>query len=178
MLQGRIALDYDGASPRYKHSGTWDKPHPRLLRITELPIGLWTHSYKKHLALMLEPTTTKNVPATIEVLPPLSATFIRVKGLSALRHTVQGYAEFHTDTTVCFVVRLTAEAANWNDHEIEQRFKLAKYIALDKMHLYDENGRIQHYDDSLDILKQFFRFRLGCYQKRKVRVDFPIIRLW
>lgn len=82
---------------------------------------------------------------------------------------MQGYAEFHTDTTVCFVVRLTAESANWNDHQIEQRFKLAKYIALNNMHLYDENGRIQHYDDSLAILQQFFRFRLGCYQKRKVR---------
>ena len=68
-------MDYDGASPRYKQSGTWDKPHPRLLRITELPIGQWTHNYKKRLALMLEPTT-KNVPATIEVLPPLSAAFI------------------------------------------------------------------------------------------------------
>ncbi len=89
--------------------------------------------------------------------------------LTSQHHTVQGYAEFHTDTTVCFVVRLTAESANWNDHEIEQRFKLAKYIALDNMHLYDENGRIQHYDDSLAILKQFFRFRLGYYQKRKVR---------
>jgi hypothetical protein len=41
---------------------------------------------------------------------------------------VQGYAEFHTDTTVCFVVRLTAKSANWNDHEIEQRFKLAKSL--------------------------------------------------
>jgi hypothetical protein len=46
------------------------------------------------------------------------------------------------------------------------------------MHLYDENGRIQQYDGSLAILKQFFRFRLGCYQKRKVRRDFPSIRLF
>jgi hypothetical protein len=62
-------------------------PHPLLLRITELPIGLWTKKYKKHLGRMMEPTTKnagsaapkkneKEVPATIEVLPPLSAGFI------------------------------------------------------------------------------------------------------
>jgi hypothetical protein len=90
MLQGRITLDYDRTYPRYKLSGKWDKPHPRLLRITELPVGLWTKRFKKHLAGMLEPTTKnagrvepvknqKDVPATIEVLPPLCRLYL-VKG--------------------------------------------------------------------------------------------------
>jgi hypothetical protein len=42
MLQGCITLDYDHTYLHYKLSGKWDKPHPHLLRITELPIGLWT----------------------------------------------------------------------------------------------------------------------------------------
>jgi DNA topoisomerase-2 len=90
-------------------------------------------------------------------------------GLIALNHTAQGYSEFHTNLTVCFVVRLTPESAEWTNHEIEKKFKLAKYVSLSNMHLYDENGRIERYDGSLDVLRQFYKIRRGWYIKRRVR---------
>ncbi len=41
------------------------------------------------------------------------------EGLTAYRLCVQDYAEFHTELTVCFVVRLTDASAKWGDKEIE-----------------------------------------------------------
>ena len=57
LLQGSVELEYEGADrrPRYKLSGTWEKPHDRLLQVTELPVGLWTNQFKTHLAAMLDP---------------------------------------------------------------------------------------------------------------------------
>jgi hypothetical protein len=57
FLQGRVELEYEGLErkPRYKLSGTWEKPHHRLLKVTELPVGLWTNNFKTHLAAMLDP---------------------------------------------------------------------------------------------------------------------------
>ncbi len=92
-----------------------------------------------------------------------------VERFISLRHTAQGYAELHTDTAVCFMVRLTAESAEWNNDEIEQRFKLAKYIALGNMHLYDANGCIKHYNNSLAVLQEFYKIRRKWYKKRRVR---------
>ena len=94
--------------------------------------------------------------------------FPRVEGLIAYRLCVQDYAEFHTELTVCFVVRLTDASAKWGDKEIEDGFKLAKYVSLGNMHLYNENGSIKHYSGPLVILEEFFKFRIGCYEKRKV----------
>ncbi len=89
----------------------------------------------------------------------------------------QGYAEFHTDTTVCFVVRLTAQSAQWNDDKIEKNFKLAKYVSLGNMHLYDKTGRLQSYKDSLAILQEFYDIRLDWYKKRRVCWRRPPVQL-
>ena len=189
LLQGRVELDYDGPDrkPRYKLSGTWEKPHDRLLQVTELPVGLWTNQFKTHLAAMLDPVAAaqkkkkkqgmnkedkddvRDMIPTIEVPLPFACLLLcfdvnprgGLPGLIALNHTAQGYSEFHTNLTVCFVVRLTPESAGWDDHEIEKKFKLAKYVSLSNMHLYDENGRIERYDGSLDVLRQFYKIRSG-----------------
>ncbi len=138
-MPGLIVRDDDGPSPRYKLSGTWDKPHPRLLRVTKLPVSQWTEKYKKHLGQMRNPKEKqgkRNVVAplpTIEVLSqspsariPICPLFPRVEGLIAYRLCVQDYVEFHTELTVCFVVCLTDASAKWGDKEIKDRFKLAK----------------------------------------------------
>jgi hypothetical protein len=92
LLQGSVELEYEGADrrPRYKLSGTWEKPHDRLLQVTELPVGLWTNQFKTHLAAMLDPVAAaqkkkkkqgknkeekddvQDTIPTIEVPPPLS----------------------------------------------------------------------------------------------------------
>jgi hypothetical protein len=88
--------------------------------------------------------------------------------LIALNHTAQGYSEFHTNLTVCFVVRLTPESAEWDHDEIEKKFKLAKYVSTSNMHLYNKNGRIKRYNGSLHILRKFYKIRRGWYIKRRV----------
>ena len=89
-------------------------------------------------------------------------------GLDAQNHTVQGYSEFHTNLTVCFVVRLTAESAKWDHDEIEKKFKLAKYVSMSNMHLYNKNGRLKRYNGSMHVLRKFYKIRRGWYIKRQV----------
>ncbi len=48
----------------YKLSGTWDRLHPCLLLITELPVGQWTENYKQHLARMRDPKNMKKQKKT------------------------------------------------------------------------------------------------------------------
>lgn len=114
------------------------------IEITELPIRTWTQAYKENV---LEPMLhgTDKVPAAI-----------------------LDYNEYHTDTTVRFVVSLSPEkfsqARNQGFHKF---FKLQSSFALSSMVLFDHLGCIRKYENPEEILKEFFEVRSALYEKRK-----------
>ncbi|XP_041672335.1 DNA topoisomerase 2-alpha [Cheilinus undulatus] len=114
------------------------------IEITELPVKTWTQVYKENV---LEPMLngTEKVPALIT-----------------------DYKEYHTDTTVRFVVKMTeeklmqAEAAG-----LHKVFKLQNPLTCNSMVLFDHVGSLRKYESVQDILKEFFELRMKYYRLRK-----------
>ncbi|XP_069041797.1 DNA topoisomerase 2-alpha [Lepisosteus oculatus] len=114
------------------------------VEISELPVKTWTQTYKENV---LEPMLngTEKVPALIT-----------------------DYKEYHTDTTVRFVVKMTeeklAEAEAAGLHKV---FKLQTTLTCNSMVLFDHTGSLKKYDFVQDILKDFYELRLKYYTLRK-----------
>uniref|UniRef100_A0A3B3QKM3 DNA topoisomerase 2 n=1 Tax=Paramormyrops kingsleyae TaxID=1676925 RepID=A0A3B3QKM3_9TELE len=114
------------------------------IEISELPVKTWTQAYKENvLEVMLN--GTEKVPALIT-----------------------DYKEYHTDTTVRFVVKMTeqrlleAEAAG-----LHKVFKLQTPMTCHSMVLFDHVSGLKKYETVQDILKDFFELRLKYYVLRK-----------
>ncbi|RVE59454.1 hypothetical protein OJAV_G00188610 [Oryzias javanicus] len=114
------------------------------IEISELPVKTWTQSYKENV---LEPMLngTDKVPALIT-----------------------DYKDYHTDTTVRFVVKMTeqklmeAEAAG-----LHKVFKLQSSLTCNSMVLFDHTGSLKKYESVEDILRDFFELRMKYYVLRK-----------
>ncbi|XP_053200798.1 DNA topoisomerase 2-alpha-like [Panonychus citri] len=118
------------------------------IEITELPIRVWVQAYKENI---LDPFLHGN-----EKQP----TFIN------------DYKEYHTDTTVRFVVTMSpqnlAEAEKQGLHKV---FKLQTTFTTTSMVAFDHNGCIRRYDTPEEILMEFYGVRLDFYIKRKAYLE-------
>lgn len=128
---------------RFKISGTLRQIDDSTWEITELPIRMWTSSYKEGLEE-------------------------RVVGSEKVPATLKEYKEYHTDTTVHFVVKLNDKGIKEvNDKGAEAFFKITTQISTNNMVLFDAAGKIKKYATPEEILDDFYMLRLGYYQKRK-----------
>ncbi len=132
--------------------------------ITELPVGTWTETYKAHLEKMIQ------------------------------EELVRDYKEYHTDTTVRFVVKgteklskaitvanattgaaadvTTAELTVTDDTERKKTalltvFKLTSIKSENNMMLFNSNGKLQKYTSCEQIVDEFYNVRIDFYTKRK-----------
>jgi len=83
---------------------------------------------------------------------------------------IADFKENHTDTTVSFTVTADKDVIDRLEKEtggLLSKLKLTGNLSMNNMNLFDEEGRIVHYDTSLDILRAFFEIRLQYYSRRK-----------
>ncbi len=132
--------------------GRIEQTDSNTLEVKELPIGTWTQTYKEFLETLM--TATEKTPAAIK-----------------------DYREYHSDTTVHFVINLTDEqmtAAN-EGGDLYKKFKLESSISTSNMVLFDPEGRIKKYETVEEILSDFYQIRIKFYQERKVCVHLVVI---
>lgn len=114
------------------------------IEISELPVKTWTQAYKENV---LEPMLNGT-----EKVPPL----------------ITDYKDYHTDTTVRFLVKMSpeklqeAEAAG-----LHKVFKLQNTLTCNSMVLFDHVGSLKKYESVQEILKDFFELRMKYYVLRK-----------
>ncbi|KAF7488976.1 DNA topoisomerase 2-beta [Sarcoptes scabiei] len=116
----------------------------KSFEITELPIRVWTQTYKE---TVLEPMLngTEKVPAFIT-----------------------DYKEYHTDSTVKFVITLSEENLNKAlSQGLHKTFKIQTSLSTTSMVLFDHNGCLKRYETPEEILQEFYPVRLEYYIKRK-----------
>jgi len=114
------------------------------LEITELPVRKWTQDYKEFLQGMLPGSDTKS------------------------KITVQDVREYHTETSVHFSVKMTPEMlAPVKEQGVEHTMKLWGSINETNMVLFDHEGKIKKYKNTLEILEEFATVRLKYYDLRK-----------
>ncbi|TGZ52504.1 hypothetical protein CRM22_010616 [Opisthorchis felineus] len=114
------------------------------IEITELPVRTWTQSYKE------------------TVLEPM------LNGTDKVQPCITDYKEYHTDTTVRFVVKMSAEKLREAEAiGMHKFFKLSSALTTNSMVLFDQLGCLKHYRNVDLILREFFDIRLQWYEKRK-----------
>ncbi|PWN87327.1 type II DNA topoisomerase [Acaromyces ingoldii] len=133
----------EGGPGKYKCTGTYNQIDDKTWEITELPIRSWTSTYKELLEERL--AGTEKVPAVIKE-----------------------YKEYHTDTTVHFIIELNPKGqAEVAEKGPEVFFKLTTPISTTNMVLFDQWGKIKRYATPEEILDEFYLLRLDMYGKRK-----------
>uniref|UniRef100_A0A8C6LKN0 DNA topoisomerase 2 n=2 Tax=Nothobranchius furzeri TaxID=105023 RepID=A0A8C6LKN0_NOTFU len=129
---------------QFMNSGEVSIIDSTTIEITELPVKTWTQAYKENV---LEPMLNGT-----EKVPPL----------------ITDYKEYHTDTTVRFVVKLTPEKlVEVEAAGIHKVFKLQSSLTCNSMVLFDHMGSLKKYESVLDIFRDFFELRKKYYFLRK-----------
>eukprot|EP00928_Gymnodinium_smaydae_P023483 TRINITY_DN19366_c0_g1_i1.p1 TRINITY_DN19366_c0_g1~~TRINITY_DN19366_c0_g1_i1.p1 ORF type:complete len:696 (+),score=202.64 TRINITY_DN19366_c0_g1_i1:164-2251(+) len=125
---------------------TWGKYHEgdKGIEITELPVRKWTQDYKEFLHSTL-PGAEK--PAKVK------ATDVK---------------EYHTEKSVHFSIRVAEdEVKKAKEDGMEHTFKLWSGVNETNMVLFDHEGKIKRYKNTLEILEEFATVRLKYYVLRK-----------
>lgn len=114
------------------------------IEITELPVRTWTQNYKENT---LEPM---------------------LHGTEKQPSVISDYKEYHTDKTVKFVIKMSAEKLAKAEQEgLHKLFKISTSINTTQFVLFNQDGCIKRYENALGILREFYSVRLTYYQKRK-----------
>jgi DNA topoisomerase-2 len=133
---------------KYVSRGTFVKTAATKVDITELPIGMWTQSFKEMLEDYMEKCPD-----------------------------IKNYDSHYTETNIKFTLHFT-NAATCMDYltvqdngytKLENELKLvsSKVLGTTNMYLFNQKCQIQKYDTPVDIIREFYQIRLGYYQRRK-----------
>lgn len=115
------------------------------IRITELPIGVWTDSYKVYLEKIMNQ-----------------------------KSYIREYQDMSTDTHVDILITFQSDKLKTLlDKSIDENIsELDKYLNLytskkyNNMHLFDEKQKLQKFDKPEDIIQHYIPIRLMYYQRR------------
>jgi DNA topoisomerase-2 len=136
------------APKKYLIKGVYERSakDKNTITISELPIGTWTDDYKS----MLE------------------------KELESPKKVVKEYTDMSTDKHVSFTVKfypgqldkLVANKIDENTNGLEKHMKLVTSNTITNMYLFDADERLRKYDCVEDIVKDYYRTRIGMYRDR------------
>jgi DNA topoisomerase-2 len=142
-------------STKFLIKGKYEKVGPDTIRVVELPVGMWTESFKEHLEGLIEPGQDKEGKKIV----PL----------------VKDYDDMSKDTTVDFtitlqkgkVAELEATQLEHGCNALEKLFKLYTTSSTTNMHLFDAEDKLKKYETVEDIIDDYFVTRLKLYSVRK-----------
>jgi DNA topoisomerase-2 len=148
---GKIEKISDG---KFVVKGKYENIGPDKIRVTELPVGVWTDTFKE----LLE-TLTDNVDKTGKKIVPV----------------IKEYQDMSKDTTIDFIITFTkgkvAEyetiTEDYGCNHIEKLLKLYTTISTSNMHLFNAEEKLKKYSLVEDIIDDYYITRFGLYEKRK-----------
>ncbi|KAG1705837.1 DNA topoisomerase 2-beta [Nymphon striatum] len=147
----------------YSCSGEVSVITANKIEITELPVKIWTQSYKEKVMEPMLHGVQSNKDKE------------KKKGTKAVKapsSSITDYKEHHTDKTVKFVVTMPQDTlSKFKEQGMHRAFKLQTSISTRSMVLFDADGCIKKYKTVEKILKEFFTVRLEFYHKRKAYLD-------
>lgn len=124
------------------------------VRITELPVGVWTKDYKAFLD---------------DLVAGSSAGESKSEVASAAR-LIKSFQEAYNDVDVEFVLTLDGDyfhEARTFPAEFEKKFRLVNSTSLANMVAFDCDGHIRRFGSAGAILESFYVKRIGGYVARK-----------
>jgi len=135
------------APTKYMFKGKYEVLSTQKVRITELPIGMWTQDYKQFLEKMME------------------------KKNSLLRDYQDMSTEKNVDITLSLtkgsLMSLISKMVDNNCNMFDKKFRLYTTKTTSNMHLFDAEQRMKHYKTIENIIDDYFPVRLALYEKRR-----------
>ena len=132
---------------KYASRGRFQKLNQTTIRITELPIGVWTEDFKLHLEEMIDKRPeVKNYEIVNDI-------FIDIHVMFGTSSDVDKY--------------LAIEDNGYTKFENDFKLVCTKNLSINNMYLFNRNGQIHKYNTINEIIDEFMKVRLEFYQKRK-----------
>ena len=134
---------------QYVNYGCYKIIDDTTVQINELPIGRWTDEYKNYLESLLYDKQNEN----------------------SSKQCLLDFTNHSTEKIVKIILKFKKEDLQnlISNNKFEIMFKLtdSKYTNYSNMHLYNNKETICKYDNSEDILKEYYMIRIVYYTKRK-----------
>lgn len=166
--RGFIGTIEENNEKQYINKGVVNIVDDTTIDIIELPIESWTSDYKIYLeSLIVGNTSTPSGKAA----KAKADGEVKIKKVAIHKQVIQSFKEYHTDSTVKFVINMKKEDIEYykeNMNELYDYLKLSGKISYSNMVLYDSQGNLKKYESTDDILKEFYMVRFGYYIKRKI----------
>lgn len=150
-FKGRIVKVGDG---KWMSVGVWTRVSPIKVRITELPVGVWTEDYKVFLEDLIDKTPDiRGFDAEYtDEIAAFGITFANAAALDRRMGPAEGGGPHH-------------------DHlqklDVDLHLHSFKGLSTTNMYLFDGAGRIKKYASALDIIVDFHCVRLAAYARRR-----------
>jgi DNA topoisomerase-2 len=151
-FKGEITQEAD----RYVISGCFEQLDANRIKVTELPIGTWTDSFKEHLEKCIDGLA---------------------KGSKTSTNTahVKSYMDMSTDTTVCIEIQfakgslatLLAEEHPYGKNGVERLLGLYTTHSRNNMYMFDGEDKLTKFQTAEEVMDSYVPIRLKTYQLRK-----------
>ena len=126
---------------RFKFTGTITNNGDNEVEITELPVRVWTQDFKDKLEDIIKAEKTPSF--------------------------IKDYTEYNTPEKIHFIIKMEEKKMKEYENKLEEAFKLSTTMATTNLVAFDAQGRIKKYANVLDIMEDFYNYRLHFYGLRK-----------
>ena len=161
------------SATKYLVKGKYEIVNAKTVRITELPVGVWTGDYKEYLEGLIGSTTSSAKPKSkSSSASPKSPT---VASANSYANMVKDYVDMSTDKTVDIAItlsqgiveKLSCEETENGCNALEKMLKLYTTKSTTNMHMFDENEKLCHFKTAEEVADHFIKIRMTYYLKRK-----------
>lgn len=134
--------------------GVYQVLSPKQVRITELPIGVWTEDYKEYLEELINQDKKKEI---------------------IIRDYSDMSTEKNIDITITFANGMIEKLMNDKTegeeelvcNGLEKLLKLYCTKSTTNIHLFDENEKLCYFENITQVIEHYMNIRLEVYVKRK-----------
>ena len=168
-FRGTVTVSADGRRVQTRGIYEFLDDETHRVRITELPVGVWTKDYKAFLEEL--------------VAGEGSGAGSAGDGGSATR-LVKSYQEAYNDVDVEYIVTMDPDyyhEARTFPAEFEKKFRLVNSTSMSNMVAFDVDGHIRRFASAGEILETYYVKRVAGYVARKAnelaRMDAEIVEI-
>lgn len=150
---------------KYLIKGVYEVVDANKIRITELPVGIWTDDYKKFLEDLMDNNKKSSSSSSTNASTKIKKNVLSIRDYNDMS------TDKNVDITITFpkgtLAELQNEAFDYGLNGIYKHLKLYTTNTTSNMHIFDASEKLKLYKTPEDIIDAFYETRLELYTKRK-----------
>jgi DNA topoisomerase-2 len=173
---------------KYLIKGKYEILNDKQVRVTELPIGMWTQDFKDLLEELLQTEVSSSTSAKAKSKAKNSSIDsnkgkgkgkekekVKAPAKPKASSAIKDYNDMSTDVIIDFTITfapgqissLVAASGEHGCNGLEKLLKLYTTKTNTNMHMFDENEKLIKYSNVKEVIDHFMKVRLDLYVKRK-----------